>query len=584
MVDWSNKEEVLEQVKITGTNLNYASTALKGDFDVVLAAVKDYGFAIAYASDELQNNKTIVLAAFNQNEVYTVLDYASDEIKNDKDFMVKLIKKNPKTIQYIGDTLKNDEKFILKILDDSIVSKFKGQTFKVVNDETYQNKVFTYKELIVKFTNYSFITESNEIRKGVKQLQNASTEVKNNKDFMLEMIEKDPKNIQYIGDYNPLRNDKEFMLKMTEKDPKNIQYIKSGLKNDKDFMLKMIEKDLKNIQYIESGLKNDKEFIMKIFEIANSKEKLEISVIELIANIYNEKKDIPGWNKIIEFCEKHFLKYVTFANKILDNSLKKGDYFAMWKDKSPKEPKASNQKPEEGLGGALSDAFFSTNSWINDFSNKFKWETNNNPLDYLSKNIQTIMVHLYNENEKLNNKFEKYDLKLEELSKENKALKQQLEKVNPTPQNNSLKNFNALANQILNTDIKVTDGPNKEIFVTKKDLCGNFVALEKELEKEIEEGFETLNKYVENRIDVNLFNLLTNSLELKGDTGAKYNLKSVVDSYIDEKMKDSVNKESLEKVLNKIKSNFNNHTHQEWNVRNPYEIFPKFKLDNLNLD
>ena len=77
--------------------------------------------------------------------------------------------------------------------------------------------------------------------------------------------------------------------------------------------------------------------------------------------------------------------------------------------------------------------------------------------------------------------------------------------------NDSLKNFNALANQILNTDIKVTDGPSKEIFATKKDLCGNIVALEKELEKEIEEGFKQINAYYENTKNIDFWNLLMSS-------------------------------------------------------------------------
>ena len=81
----------------------------------------------------------------------------------------------------------------------------------------------------------------------------------------------------------------------------------------------------------------------------------------------------------------------------------------------------------------------------------------------------------------------------EDLQIKIEKLKKQIEQLKTTPQNNSLKNFNALANQILNTDIKVTDGPNKEIFVTKKDLCGNIVALEKEIEE----------YYIENLYEIN---------------------------------------------------------------------------------
>ena len=83
------------------------------------------------------------------------------------------------------------------------------------------------------------------------------------------------------------------------------------------------------------------------------------------------------------------------------------------------------------------------------------------------------------------------------IQKENEKLKKQIGQLKTTPQNDSLKNFNALANQILNTDIKVTDGPSKEIFATKKDLCGNNIALKNELNDEMTKGFK-LNKYVDN--------------------------------------------------------------------------------------
>ena len=88
MVDWSNKQEVLEQVKKQGFFLKNASDKLKDDYDVVLAAVKEDGKSLQFASDRLKNDFNIVLAAVKEDGLS--IQYAPD-LSNNQDIVIEAI-------------------------------------------------------------------------------------------------------------------------------------------------------------------------------------------------------------------------------------------------------------------------------------------------------------------------------------------------------------------------------------------------------------------------------------------------------------------------------------------------------------
>ena len=58
-----DKELMLQAVKTVGGALEFASDRLKDDYEVVLEAVKNDGWVICYASERLRNEKEIVLTA-----------------------------------------------------------------------------------------------------------------------------------------------------------------------------------------------------------------------------------------------------------------------------------------------------------------------------------------------------------------------------------------------------------------------------------------------------------------------------------------------------------------------------------------
>ena len=65
--------------------LEYASAALQGERDVVLAAVAKEARALQYTSAALQGDRDVVLAAVAQNG--DALRYASEELKSDREIL-----------------------------------------------------------------------------------------------------------------------------------------------------------------------------------------------------------------------------------------------------------------------------------------------------------------------------------------------------------------------------------------------------------------------------------------------------------------------------------------------------------------
>ena len=81
MVDWNNKEEVLEAVKVHGCVFQYASEQLRNDREIVIEAIKQFYWELEYASEQLKNNRKFMMEAVKENGL--VLEYASEQLKND---------------------------------------------------------------------------------------------------------------------------------------------------------------------------------------------------------------------------------------------------------------------------------------------------------------------------------------------------------------------------------------------------------------------------------------------------------------------------------------------------------------------
>ena len=103
---------VLELVRIDGDILEYVSSELRDDNEIVIEAIKQsvLGFAFKFASPRLQENKEIALMASNKS--YTNLRHASPVLKADIEFIKETIKQDFNCLTYAEPKLRK------KIMDD----------------------------------------------------------------------------------------------------------------------------------------------------------------------------------------------------------------------------------------------------------------------------------------------------------------------------------------------------------------------------------------------------------------------------------------------------------------------------------
>jgi hypothetical protein len=110
----SDREIILEAVKINGEALAYASNSLKSDRSFILIAVSKNGRALEFVSNHLKSDKDVVQKAIrNYGEAFS---YASEHLQKDRDFIKKCIRINGKVFDFIPDTFKYDKGIIKELL------------------------------------------------------------------------------------------------------------------------------------------------------------------------------------------------------------------------------------------------------------------------------------------------------------------------------------------------------------------------------------------------------------------------------------------------------------------------------------
>ena len=93
---------MLKVVSVHGEALRYASSWLRSDKEVVLAAVSSNSFAVRYASFNLRADKDVIRAAVTQDG--RTLAYASDELKGDKDIVLAAVAHTAGALRYLKST------------------------------------------------------------------------------------------------------------------------------------------------------------------------------------------------------------------------------------------------------------------------------------------------------------------------------------------------------------------------------------------------------------------------------------------------------------------------------------------------
>jgi len=108
-----NRELVIKAVSQDGRALQYVPNHFKGDIEIVEIALITHGFAIRYASTELKVNRELAKKAVSQNGL--AIRFLSNELQSDKEITKIAINENPMAVKFASYELQSEDKEIFKI-------------------------------------------------------------------------------------------------------------------------------------------------------------------------------------------------------------------------------------------------------------------------------------------------------------------------------------------------------------------------------------------------------------------------------------------------------------------------------------
>jgi len=243
------KEYGIEEIKKNPYNLEYADETLKNNKEVVMQAVSKLGVALKYASEQLRSDKEVVRTAVS--EYWSAIRYADESLRNDKEIGLIVTKGNGEAFVYLSDSLKKDKDIILNSVKD-YPSAINYVEFELLYDDQFMAKI---KEI-----NNSAYLRGIKIRKPeIEQFIafNRDDKINNNSDNL------------NIAKYRKekYKKEKEYIKKEWRKHIGILNFASEQLKNDKNFMLSIIELNSCGLKYCSRELQLNKSFVLDAIRI-----------------------------------------------------------------------------------------------------------------------------------------------------------------------------------------------------------------------------------------------------------------------------------------------------------------------------
>lgn len=304
----SEKDIVLQAVKINGDLLGSACADLRDDKDVVLAAVTQNGLSLRYASSKLRCGHIPYVAVVNNG---LAIQYASSRLRNYELLQLFAFSQNPYAIQCIGESLCSNFNSAL------IAIKKDGKLLNYVSSSLRANKklvkmAVTQEGEALKFASKELQSNKAIVMIAVKQnglaLRYASNALQNDSDIVIAAVSQNGLALEWIGkkliynlpiieravtqnalalqfvssllkdkvdsiavNQNPkafvyagvnLRNNKAEVLKAIQKDPSVFVAASDLLQADIDIAREVISRDGLMLQYAFDTIKDDKTLVL----------------------------------------------------------------------------------------------------------------------------------------------------------------------------------------------------------------------------------------------------------------------------------------------------------------------------------
>ena len=235
----TDKEKAYHYIDIWGLALAFVSEELRDDMDLVKLAIAKDGYNLIYASERLKNNKDLMKEAVKKDSDVLYEFYANHPIQ-DRDFLKEMVEVDSSALKYASQELKDDKEIALFAL------KKDGNAFAWISHRLQADPDI-----------WEVLRNSVDLNLSYQSL---SKELLANKDFLISLHQVNL--LPYIP--NTLKNDADFMSQMISIDVEAIQYAGNKLLHKPEFLLGELQKNIRILNYLHFSVKNDMAYLKPI--------------------------------------------------------------------------------------------------------------------------------------------------------------------------------------------------------------------------------------------------------------------------------------------------------------------------------
>jgi len=271
----TDKQEALKAVFEDGMKLEECSAELRNNKDVVIKAVENREKAMMFVSEELKCDEEVIESALVRyttlrSEEGIAFSFLPEKIKDDEKMALISISIFDGAFRYFSDRLKNDEDFLARAAakNDGILRYLDS---KYLKDENFINKVLDvhpsyrliHTKTFAKNLDASLLDNENMMKvifekAGYENFKYLSERLKEDKDYILEIIPIAPKVYEFLNKYH---DDKNITLAAVKEDGMNLRVASWNLKEDKVVVLEAVKNNPYSIQFADDSLQKDDELL-----------------------------------------------------------------------------------------------------------------------------------------------------------------------------------------------------------------------------------------------------------------------------------------------------------------------------------
>lgn len=284
-VDWIAAKEsipvqfdekiISELLRIRGDIIRFASTEIKANADLILAAVRQNGLTLEFASENLKNNSRIVSAALSQNLL--AYKFMGTQMWNDKQIMRDLVNKDGSLItnSLVSDEIRGTPGIVLNAIKQNpglIAKMYQNSSINEVMTVDMLDNPLVAIELVrnegrfLKRLNSQMRANSEIVQAALKNngmsLEWASKDLRDDRSTVLFALDNNAAAHHYMGE--TLWRDRDIVKRVLNDDGMQLQKLADDFRKDRELVRIAINQNSRASEFMDSKFWSDPEIVKKL--------------------------------------------------------------------------------------------------------------------------------------------------------------------------------------------------------------------------------------------------------------------------------------------------------------------------------